>query len=447
MTLPAHHTSGVLADAARALAAVLAGQSADVALAPYERSPRRAAVRAVVLGSVRWYWRLRPAVESLLARPAGVGREVHALLLCAAHQVEYSRNVPQLTVNAAVDAARVLRQGGACKLVNAVLRKLVAQRETILARVDTDPASRSAHPRWLFEALQKAWPQHCAQLLEANNAHPPLTVRLNPRRCAAERYLEELAAAGLAGRRYEAVGGAAAPTAIRVDPPVPVSGLPGFAAGWVSVQDAGAQLAAPLLDASPGMRVLDACAAPGSKAAHLLERTPGLDLCAVDVDPVRLERVAETLGRLGLQARLEAADVRDPQSFWDGRPFERILVDAPCSGTGVIRRHPDIKLLRRPTDIAAFATTQLQILQAAFGMLAPGGRLLYATCSVLPAENEAVMARFHAEAPVARSVTLPSGEFPAGAVRGTHGVQLLTGGAAETDGFYYACVEKTTSET
>jgi 16S rRNA (cytosine967-C5)-methyltransferase len=404
-------------------------------------------VRAIALGTVRWYWRLKPALEGLLKRPSALEREVLALLLRAAHQIEYSRNAPQLTVNGAVDAVRLLREGAAAGLVNAVLRRFVAERERIFTRVDADPARRSAHPRWLFEALQAAWPQQVATLLEANNAHPPLTVRLNLQRCSAEHYLERLAAAGLTGRRLDAAGGAAAATAVRIDPPVPVAELPGFADGGVSVQDAGAQLAAPLLAAAPGMRVLDACAAPGSKTAHLLERTAPLEVTAVDIDPARLGRIAETLQRLHLQARLVAADVRDPGAFWDGRPFERILVDAPCSGTGVIRRHPDIKLLRRPEDIARFAVTQLEILRAAFALLAPGGRLLYSTCSVLPAENEAVMARLRAAEPSAQPVPLPPEAIPLGAVVGVHGVQLLSGGAAETDGFYYACVEKTTSET
>ncbi len=445
MSPPENPAAAVLADAARAVAAVLAGQSADAALAPFEASPRRPAVRAVALGTVRWYLRLQAAVESLLARPRALGRDVHALLMCAAHQIEYSRNVPQQTVHAAVDAARLLRQGHASGLVNAVLRKFVLQRETLFARVDRDPARRTAHPRWLFNALQAAWPQQVASILDANNAHPPLTVRLNPRRRSAERYLEDLVAAGLSAQRLDGVAGAAGATAIRIEPPVPVASLPGFREGWVSVQDTAAQLAAPLLDVHDGMRVLDACAAPGSKAAHLLERTASLELWAVDIDPVRLERVSETLARLGLSAQLAVADVRSPETFWDGRPFERILVDAPCSGTGVIRRHPDIKLLRRAEDIAPLAATQLEILRAAFRMLAPGGRLLYSTCSVLPEENEGVVARFRAEEPQARSIALAQTQLPAETVFGIFGAQLLGGGAAQTDGFYYACLEKTTS--
>ncbi len=410
-----------------------------------ERCPAGEPVRAVALGTVRWYLRLQAAVDSLLARPRALGRDVHALLVTAAHQIEYSRNAPQQTVHAAVDAARILRHGHASGLVNAVLRKFLAQRESLLARIDQDPARRTAHPRWLLGALQTAWPQHAAAMLEANNAHPPLTLRLNPLRRSPERYQEDLAAAGLTGRRFEEAGGAAGPTAIQVEPPVPVAALPGFAEGWVSVQDTAAQLAAPLLDAAPGMRVLDACAAPGSKTAHILERTPGLELWALDIDPARLERIAETLARLGLSARLATADARHPEAFWDGRPFERVLVDAPCSGTGVIRRHPDIKLLRRAEDIAPLAATQLELVRAAFRMLAPGGRLLYSTCSVLPQENEAVLAHFLEGEPLARSRPFAAATLPLGAVTGLHGAQLLGGGAADTDGFYYACVEKTTS--
>ncbi len=447
MTRPENPAAAALADAARAVAGVLAGQSADAALAAFEGSARRAAVRAIALGTIRWYLRLQPAVDSLLSRPGALGRDVHALLVTAAHQIEYSRNVPQQTVHAAVDAARILRQGHASGLVNAVLRKLVAQREVLLAQVDQDPARRTAHPRWLFDTLRAAWPEQLEAVLAANNAHPPLTVRLNPSRRSAEHYLQDLADAGLSGRRCEAGGGAAAATAIRIEPPVAVAALPGFREGWVSVQDAGAQLAAPLLDAAPGMRVLDACAAPGGKAAHLLERTAQLELWALDVDPARLARVAENLARLGLAAHLSAADVRAPETFWDARPFDRILVDAPCSGTGVIRRHPDIKLLRRAADIASLAQAQLEILRGAFRMLAPGGRLLYATCSVLPAENEEVVERCLAAEPLALTRALEAKQLPSGTVRCRHGVQLLGGRAAETDGFYYACLEKTTSET
>jgi 16S rRNA (cytosine967-C5)-methyltransferase len=240
---------------------------------------------------------------------------------------------------------------------------------------------------------------------------------------------------------------------VQLEKPVGVSDLPGFwksdsGGAVLSIQDAGAQLAPTLLDARPGMRVLDACAAPGGKTGHLLEHTANLTLLAVDIDGDRVVRIRENLDRLQRTARAVTGDVRDPRTFWDGQPFERILVDAPCSSTGVIRRHPDIKLLRRPDDVAAFAATQLEILRAAFRTLSPGGRLLYATCSVLRAENEEVVERFLAGEPSARAGRMPpAAQLAPGAVERSVGVQLLPGAAAGTDGFYYACVEKTTTGT
>jgi 16S rRNA (cytosine967-C5)-methyltransferase len=437
-----------LAEAARAVAAVVRGRSADEALAGSEASPQRSAVRAVALGTMRWYLRLQPAVDSLLSSPGTLAREIHALLVTAAYQVEYSRDAPALVVNLAVDAARVLAQPRAAGVVNAVLRRFVRERGALLARLDTNPAVRTAHPGWLVEALADSWPEHHERILEANNGHPPMVLRLNTRRRSAAEYLADLAAAGLGGSLVNWLATRAGSAAVTLERPVPVGVLPGFKEGWVSVQDAGAQLAPLLLEAEAGMRVLDACAAPGSKTSHLLEVAGPLDVTAVDIDAGRLGRVAENLQRLGLAARLVAADVRDPAAFWDGRPYERILVDAPCSGSGVIRRHPDIKLLRRAEDVAAFARTQLEILRAAFGMLAPGGRLVYATCSVLPAENEAVTARFLQEEAQASPAPMPRGEdlAPGGIPVGV-GTQLLCGGAAGSDGFYYACLEKTTSGT
>jgi 16S rRNA (cytosine967-C5)-methyltransferase len=267
-------------------------------------------------------------------------------------------------------------------------------------------------------------------------------------RRAREDYLAELQAVGIAAQLV-----AWAPSAVRLEQPVALSELPGFREGYVSVQDAGAQLAAPLLDAQPGMRVLDACAAPGGKTGHLLEYFACLEgvgleqLVAVDVDAQRVARIEENLRRLGRSARLVTADVR-AGGFWDGRPFDRILLDAPCSSTGVIRRHPDIKLLRRADDIRALAAAQLEILRAAFAMLAVGGRLLYSTCSVLPDENQRVLEQFLETESTVRAVPLPARvTLPPGMVQVGTGVQFLPGAEAGTDGFYYACVEKTTAGT
>ena len=434
--------ASALADAARALAAVVRGRSAEEALARFESAPERAALRAITLGSLRWYLRLAPAVRELTAAPPrGLVPELQALLIAAAHQIEYSRNAPQATVHAAVDAARALGQPRASGLTNAVLRRFVAERGAIFARLDQDPGIASAHPDWLVQALRRAWPAQLEQILCGNNQHPPLTLRIDRTRCGIDRYLAQAAAVGVAARALEW-----APAAVQLDKPVAVGAIPGFREGYVSVQDAGAQLAAPLLDARPGMRVLDACAAPGGKTLHLLEHTPELaELLAIDLDGERLGRIRENLERTGRNAHLAALDVRAVESKLHPRPFDRILVDAPCSSVGVIRRHPDIKLLRRASDIAAFAVDQEAILRAALRLLAPGGRLLYCTCSVLPEENEQLVRRvLHAE-PSARPRPLgPAGQLAPGALDRSIGVQLLPGGGAGTDGFYYACIEKTT---
>jgi 16S rRNA (cytosine967-C5)-methyltransferase len=448
----------VLASAARVIAAVIdQGASADASLAKLAGSAEGPAVRAIVLGSVRWYLRLLPAIQQLLDRKAGrLAPELSALLVAAAHQIEYSRNPAQLTVNAAVNAARTLGQARAAGLVNALLRRLVREREALFAQVDTDPVVAAAHPRWLAAALQHAWPQRAAAVMAANNGHPPMTLRVDLSRIDRDAYLGLLAQAGLAAN-----ASAWAPAAVELAAPVGVAALPNFDQGWVSVQDGGAQLAAEWLDARPGMRVLDACAAPGGKTLHILERAGGAcEVVAADSDPTRLRRVRDNLDRCQRNAELVVADLRNGHAA-DGMVaaslgrggFDRILLDAPCSATGVIRRHPDIRLLRRESDLAAFATTQLALLEYAVTLLAPGGRLLYCTCSVLPQENDEVIGQFTA-APACGVRVVPPAQLLAaaglsvpGAEVCTHGVQLLPGGEAGTDGFYYACLDKVTPGT
>jgi 16S rRNA (cytosine967-C5)-methyltransferase len=436
-----------LAAAARALDGVIFhGQSADTALAAQEGRAERAAVRAIALGTLRWYLRLAPAVETLLARPSGVPPRVRALLAAAAHQIEYSRNAPEATVHASVDAARLLDAPRSSGLVNAVLRRFLAERATLLGRVDQSLAGRTAHPGWLTARITAAWGQAAVEVLGANNAHPPMTLRVDLTRSSLEGYLSQLSSASIDAQEIQWCN-----SAVTLTRPVAVSELPGFTEGIVSVQDAGAQLAATLLAARPGMRVLDACAAPGGKTAHVLERLELLggeaDVTALDIDASRVTLIDENLRRLRRHARLAVGDARDPATFWDGRPYDRILVDAPCSSTGVIRRHPDIKLLRRATDIAAFAATQLAILRVASGLLAPGGRLLYSTCSVLPEENEEVVAALLAAERGLTPAAVPPAALAPGALERGLGAQLLPGAEAGTDGFYYACVEKTTVGT
>jgi len=446
--------TAVLASAARVLAAIIGeGASADAALAGV-CGEERAAVRAVVLGSVRWYLRLRPALQPLLgAKARHLAPQLHALLIAAVHQIEYSRNPAQLTVNAAVNAARVLAQPRAAGLVNAILRRWVRERAALCAAVDADPVVAAAHPAWFAAALQRAWPEQAAAVMAANNVHPPLTLRVDLTRIARADYLARLGAEGIEARAISW-----APAAVELAAPVPVTALPHFAAGWVSVQDAGAQLAALLLGAQPPMRVLDACAAPGGKTLHILERAAGCELVACDCDAGRLQRVRENLERCQRSARLVVADLATGTSpegecaaLLPAAGFDRILLDAPCSATGVIRRHPDIRLLRRESDVAAFAATQRALLQFAATRLAPGGRLLYCTCSVLPQENEELIARFTAgpRAPLRgiapERLLAAAGLSVPGALIGRHGVQLLPGGEAGTDGFYYACLEKDTA--
>ncbi|HET9329088.1 MAG TPA: 16S rRNA (cytosine(967)-C(5))-methyltransferase RsmB [Steroidobacteraceae bacterium] len=428
-----------LAAAARAVEAVVSrGASADAALGA-DAGSDRAAVQAITLGTLRWYLRLAPAVESLLKHPPGVAAGVRALLVVGAHQVEYSRNVPELTVHAAVDAARLLGAERATGLVNAVLRRFAAARAELLGRSDSDLASRTAHPAWLVGRLQAAWPDQVASILDANNAHPPLVLRIDLSRATVRDVQASLREKDIESHAIQWM-----PSALVLDRPVGVSDLPGFTEGLLSVQDAGAQLAPRFLGIHPGLRVLDACAAPGGKTGHLLESAGGdLDLTALDVEAGRVALIGENLARLRRPARLLAGDARDPQTFWDGRPFDRILVDAPCTSTGVIRRHPDVKLLRRPADAKSFAATQLAILRAAVLLLARGGRLLYATCSVLPQENEQVVNDLLTLEPTLSPADLPDG--PPGALARSPGLQLLPGAEAGTDGFYYACLEKTTA--
>jgi 16S rRNA (cytosine967-C5)-methyltransferase len=437
-----------LANAARALVRIsFNGRTADDALTVYDTAKDRSAIRAITLGTVRWYYRLTAVLDQLLERPEKLSPETRALLAIAVHQIEYSRNPLHATVDAAVDAARVLKQDRAAGLVNGVLRRFLREKEVLLAKADASLPSRTAHPEWLVDAIQAAWPEHAESILNANNGHPPMVLRVDISRTSVADYIAELAAAGIEGKALSWV-----PSAVQLAQAASVTDLPGFNEGRVSVQDAAAQLAAPLLAAEPGMRVLDACAAPGGKTGHILQHTPGLkEVVAADIEERRFGRLQENLERLRQTATLAVADVSRPETWWDKRRFDRILVDAPCSSTGVIRRHPDIKLLRRPTDIAPLAETQLAILEACFRMLYPGGRLVYATCSILHEENQEVLAEFLNRTPRARSLpaTLAAevpGAQPTGG-EGWAGVQLLPGAEAGTDGFHYACVEKTTDGT
>lgn len=444
MSAAAGPAARVLAEAARVVAAVAAGQSADAALArrPATAGARAGSVRAVALGTLRWHARLAPLGAWLLEGRA-VSPPMQALLAAALFQLEYSRNPLEATVSSAVDAVRLLGQPRAAGLVNALLRRFLRERAQWQARLEADPVTALAHPAWLLAALQADWPEHWRAIVAANNAQAPMGLRVDLSRIARDALAAQLAERGMSARPVEG-----APAALLLERALAVADVPGFAEGLVSVQDPGAQLASRLLQPRAGERVLDACAAPGGKTGALLEAADGpLSLTAVDADAGRLARVQDNLQRLRRQARLVCADLALPGDWWDGRPFDRILLDAPCSAVGVIRRHPDIKLLRRPEDIASLAQLQGRLLERCLAMLAPGGRLVYSTCSVLRAENDTVISaalsahpRLAAQSPQAlcRELSLPANALPC-----VHGIQLLPGGAAHTDGFYYACLTGT----
>ena len=419
--------------AAQALVSVLEGRSLDAALAAvWQRHSRldtrsRPAIQDLAYGTLRFLARFEALLDSLLDRPLEDAR-LRALLLVALYQLERTRAAPHAVVDHAVRTAAALGLASAKGLVNAVLRNFLRRRAQLVIQAQRAETARFCHAQWWIDKLRSQYPSRYAAVLEADNEHPPLTLRVNARRTSRASYLELLARHGIAG---EACGESGALLA----KPLPAERIPGFAEGLVSVQDAAAQLAAPLLDARDGMRVLDACAAPGGKATHVLELA-AVDLTALDNDGGRLERVRSNLTRLGLEARVACGDAGEPREWWDGKPYDRILADVPCSASGIVRRHPDIKWLRRATDVAQFARAQARLLDALWQTLASGGKLLYATCSVFQEENSEQIAGFLERHRDATRLSLPAvdnnSELPAG--------QLLPDG--RHDGFFYALLQK-----
>lgn len=425
---------GVRATAASVLAQVLAGSTLDGPLAqatPGVAERDRPLLAQLCYGSLRLAPRLLALMAQLVDKPLRErDRDIQALLMLGLYQLSDSRIPDHAAVAATVEATRELGKTWAKGLVNAVLRRYGREAGALVSGLS--PAAAAAHPPWLYQALNDAWPDPLASLLEANNNHPPMVLRVNLRRVSRSDWMEQLAASGIAAR-----AGSLTREAVYLTQAVGVDKLPGFDEGAASVQDEAAQLATHLLDAEPGHHVLDACAAPGGKTCHLLEAVPGLgSVTAMDIDPQRLRRVRENLDRLQLTAKLLTAAAADTSTVLAGRQFDRILVDAPCSATGVIRRHPDIKILRRAQDITGFAAQQLQILAGVWPQLRKGGRLLYVTCSVLPAENQAVVADFLAMQRNADEVPLPDIGSAC-----THGRQLLPSQDGP-DGLYFALLEK-----
>ncbi|MGE7964702.1 16S rRNA (cytosine(967)-C(5))-methyltransferase RsmB [Pseudomonas sp. NPDC089918] len=420
--------------AAKALAAVLNGKASLNSSLPTQMDKvedrDRGFTQDLAFGTARWQPRLSALAAKLLQKPfKAADADVEALLLVGLYQLLYTRVPAHAAIGETVGCADKLKKPWAKALLNAVLRRAQRESEALLAELEHDPVVRTAHPRWLQKSLKAFWPEQWEAICAANNAHPPMILRVNRRHHTRDAYLGLLTDTGIAAKPcvYSQDG-------IILDAAADVRSLPGFAEGWISVQDEAAQLAADLLDLAPGQRVLDACCAPGGKTCHILEAEPKLaGVVAVDLEAKRLVRVRENLARLGLSAELIAADGRDTATWWDGKPFQRILLDAPCSATGVIRRHPDIKLTRQPDDIAALAVLQGELLDAMWITLEVGGILLYATCSTLPTENTEVIEAFLARTPGARELDIAS---QAG-IKQPHGRQLLAQEGGH-DGFYYA---------
>ena len=416
--------------AALAVTRVLEGATLGHALATADERDDRPLVHELAYGTLRFLGQLRAIVHAL-ARRTLTDAGIEALLWVALYQLVHTRAPVHAVVDSAVRATARLRRPAAKGLVNAVLRNFLRRDRVLLSEVEREPEARFSYPRWWVELVRTQYPDGYAAILDAGNARPPLCLRVNARRTTRDDFVEALAAEGLAASRVGTAG-------VIMERPRPVTSLPGYADGAFSVQDAGAQLAAPLLAARDGMRVLDACAAPGGKTTHLAELA-ALNLVAIDSDPARLMRVRENLSRLGLSAHVVLGDVGDPDAWWDGRTFDRILADVPCTASGVVRRHPDGKWLRRESDIASFAEQQRRVLDALWPLLARGGRLLYSTCSVFRAENAEQIDAFIARHPDATRARLKLPESTP-----IDGQLLPVVGDAEHnhDGFFYALLEK-----
>jgi 16S rRNA (cytosine967-C5)-methyltransferase len=431
-SLAAHAVARILREGVTLDAALKdALAAADPKLAP--------SVRSLSYGAVRGYYRHEAILRSVLSAPVrSLDLLVRALLSVALYELEDDRTPEYAVVDAAVQTAKATDAVRAAGLINAVLRRYLRERKSLDAEIARNPATRHASPVWLADRLRADWPVRWTQLLAAGDAQAPMWLRVNRQRTGTGEYLETLREAGIGARAEARV-----PHAVVLDAPRDVHDLPGFAEGLVSVQDLGAQCVAFPLGLAPGQRVLDACAAPGGKTALIAEREPRLSgIVAVDIDPHRLARVRENLSRGNLSALLVSGDAGAPAAWWDGVPFDRILLDAPCSALGVIRRHPDIRLRKSPSDIDKLPQLQARLLESAWTMLKPGGRLVYATCTVTRSENRDLIAAFLRSTPDAVSLPAEAWDgWPQLGEADEFGRQILPGEAG-ADGFYYAALTK-----
>lgn len=423
--LPDGSLAAALLLAAQAVASVSQGSALPAALLEAGRkssTETRAAGQDLAYRAMRWLGTSDAILREVSARPpeppllAALLQVSLSLLLDPARPYEHYTVVDQ-AVEACAATRRIAQAKG---MVNAVLRRVLRSHDELVTQARHQTAGRWNYPEWWVAELRQAWPQQWEALLETGNARPPMTLRVNQRQATAEQYLLELEQAGMEARQI-------GPVAIRLEQPVPVERLPGFRQGRVSVQDAAAQLAGPLLDLADGQRVLDACAAPGGKTGHILEIAQ-VDLTAMDLDGERLKRVADNLSRLSLSARLVQGDAAK-SDWWDGKPFDRILADVPCTASGIVRRHPDIRWLRRPADTARLAAHSARILDQLWTMLAPGGKLLMVTCSIWPQES-ALQAKAFAHRTGALQLSAPGQLLPEANTQQDH------------DGLFYALFQK-----
>jgi len=421
-------------------AVISSGRSLDKALNDHESRVAerdRSLLRMMCYGVLRYHWHLQAWIDALLKQPLKARDSiVNALLALGLYQLSDTRIPDHAVVSETVEATRHLRRPKLAPLVNAILRRFLRDRLS-----EQEPSNNEAifdHPQWLIDAFKTDWPEDWQALIAANNERAPMWLRVNPLHGTAEDYQARLRDDGMNSELL-----AAAPQAIRLAEPQAVDRLPGFFEGLVSVQDAGAQLAAPWLLGDLRGRILDACAAPGGKSGHLLELGGDrIDLTCIDNDAARLAGVSENLERLGFNATKLVADASKPEEWWDKALFDGILLDVPCSATGVIRRHPDIKHLRRPADLRAFSASQFEMLTAAWPMLAAGGRLLYVTCSVLAVENEEVVTRFLSENDDAQEIDVLHNNNIRDLMRDKACGRQVLPGTAGLDGFYFACLGK-----
>lgn len=403
-------------------------------LPEYKMARDKGLLQELCYGTLRWYHRLDAITKTLLTQTSKkTDPLIYSLILVGLYQLIYLRIPPHAALSETVNATRIFQKPWAASLVNAVLRNFTRNQEKILAQLEANFVARYSHPEWFIKLLQKSMPKQWREVLEANNEYPPMHLRVNLQKNSRDAYLEKLTSANLNADKSPNTL-----TAITMEKPLDISMLPDFFQGSISVQDLAAQYAADLLELAPGLRVLDACAAPGGKTCHILEHTPALqELVAVDLTIKRLEMIRSNLTRLQLSATLVCGDAAKPDKWWDGKKFDRILLDAPCSGTGVIRRHPDIKILRRPEDIKSNATLQLKMLEALWPLLSDGGILVYATCSVLAQENQEVIEKFLRKYDNAdeKSIAATWG------YEVIHGRQIIPKNN-DSDGFYYAKILK-----